>query len=232
MKFSALAGTPAARALERGSSFVKARNLVIVALMLASTACGGRKELEDGGVYVRRTVCPQAAIPAATGDITLFDPANSTDAAAIDVVATMTNLRAGCDEGADSIVSTASFDVVATRRDAGPARTVVVPYFDIAMQGGADVVAKRIGHIAVEFPAGGLRGVGRGQGTVRISRAATVLPENVRAELTKPRKVGEADAAIDPLSNPAIRAAVARATFEHLVGFQLTQAQLRYNATR
>ena len=28
------------------------------------------------------------------------------------------------------------------------------------------------------------------------------------------------------------RAAVAQATFEHLVGFQLTDAQLRYNATR
>ena len=31
---------------------------------------------------------------------------------------------------------------------------------------------------------------------------------------------------------PTIRDAVARATFEHLVGFQLTQEQLRYNATR
>ena len=31
---------------------------------------------------------------------------------------------------------------------------------------------------------------------------------------------------------PKIREAVARATFEHLVGFQLTQEQLRYNATR
>ena len=39
-------------------------------------------------------------------------------------------------------------------------------------------------------------------------------------------------AAIDPLSDPAIRDAVANATFEHLVGFQLTQEQLRYNATR
>ena len=43
---------------------------------------------------------------------------------------------------------------------------------------------------------------------------------------------GDADAAIDPLSDPKIRDAVARATFEHLVGFQLSQDQLRYNATR
>ncbi|MDQ3077600.1 MAG: hypothetical protein M3Q83_02025 [Pseudomonadota bacterium] len=210
---------------------MKARSLVLVALMLASVACG-RRELESGGVYVRRTVCPQVAIPAATGDVTLFDPANRTDSAAIDVVATMTNVRSTCDEGAAQIVSTATFDVVATRRDAGEARTVVLPYYDVAMQAGEKVVAKRIGQVAVTFAAGSQRGAGRAQGTISVSRAATVLPENVRAELTRERKVGDANAAIDPLSDPAIRAAVARATFEHLIGFQLTQAQLQYNATR
>ena len=218
--------------MKRGSSFVKARNIVIAALMLATTACGGPKQLEDGGVYTRRSICPQVAIPAATGDITLFSPADRVDAASIDVVAAMTNLRSTCDEGAESIVSTATFDVVATRREAGPARTVILPYFDVAMQAGAQVVAKSVGHVAVSFPAGSMRAVASGQATVRISRAATVLPENVVAELTKKRKAGDVDAAIDPLSNPAIRNAVARATFEHLVGFQLTPAQLRYNATR
>ncbi|MCY7339284.1 MAG: hypothetical protein LH465_04945 [Sphingomonas bacterium] len=211
---------------------MKARSLVLVSLLLATAAGGGRKQLEDGGVYTRRTVCPQVAIPASTGDVTLFDPANRQDSAAIDVVATMTNVRATCDEGDQSIVSTASFDIVATRRDAGAARTVVLPFYDIAMQAGAQVVAKRVGQVAVNFPAGSQRGSGNSQAIVRINRAATSLPENVRAELTKERKSGEVDAAIDPLSDPAIRAAVARATFEHLIGFQLTQAQLQYNATR
>ena len=32
--------------------------------------------------------------------------------------------------------------------------------------------------------------------------------------------------------DPAVKAAVARATFELLVGFQLTEQQLAYNATR
>jgi hypothetical protein len=48
---------------------VKARKLVIAALLgatLAATGACGRKELEDGGVYTRRSVCPQVAIPAAT----------------------------------------------------------------------------------------------------------------------------------------------------------------------
>ena len=58
------------------------------------------------------------------------------------------------------------------------------------------------------------------------------LPEDVRAKLTERRKSGDVNAAIDPLSDPTVRAAVARATFEHLIGFQLTQEQLRYNATR
>ncbi len=37
---------------------------------------------------------------------------------------------------------------------------------------------------------------------------------------------------VDPLAEPGVREAVANATFEHLVGFQLTQDQLKYNATR
>jgi hypothetical protein len=37
---------------------------------------------------------------------------------------------------------------------------------------------------------------------------------------------------MDPLARPEVRQAVLRATFEALVGFQLTDAQLKYNATR
>jgi len=40
------------------------------------------------------------------------------------------------------------------------------------------------------------------------------------------------DAALDPLADPDIRAAVQKASFELLVGFQLTDEQLKYNATR
>lgn len=212
---------------------MKARSLLLVSLMLATTACGGgRKVIEDGGVYTRRTLCPQVAIPAATGDVTLFDPAGRTDSAALDVVATITNVRSTCTEATDPIVSTATFDVVATRRDAGEARTVVLPYFDIAMQAGADVAAKRIYQVAVNFPAGSRRGSGRGQATIHINRASTGLPVDVRNKLTQKRKSGDVNAAIDPLSDPVVRAAVARATYEHLIGFQLSSEQLRYNATR
>ena len=211
---------------------MKARSLLLVSLIFATTACGGGKEIEDGGVYTRRSLCPQVAIPAATGDVTLFDPAGRTDSAALDVVATITNVRSTCSDITDPLVSSATFDVVATRRDAGAARTVVLPYFDIAMQAGNQVVAKRVGQVAVNFAAGSQRGTGRGAALVRINRASTGLPVDVRAKLTQKRKSGDVNAAIDPLSDPVVRAAVARATFEHLIGFQLTQAQLQYNATR
>jgi hypothetical protein len=211
---------------------VKARSLLLLTIVLAATACTGRKTIQDGGVYTRRTVCPQVAIPAATGDVTLFDPTGRTDSAALDVVATITNVRSTCSEASDPIVSSATFDVVATRRDAGAARTVVLPFFDVAMQAGSDVVAKRIGQVAVDFPAGSRRGTGRGGATIRINRNATGLTPEVRAKLTQRRKSGDVNAAIDPLSDPTVRAAVARATFEHLIGFQLTSEQLRYNATR
>jgi hypothetical protein len=65
-----------------------------------------------------------------------------------------------------------------------------------------------------------------------VSRAAATLPADVERTLTARRKSSDPQAAVDPLSDPAVRAAVQRATFEHLIGFQLTDAQLRYNATR
>jgi hypothetical protein len=197
-----------------------------------ASACSKEGRLAETGVYVVRSACPQVGIPAATGDITLFNPSNRTDAASIDVTAAITNLRSTCDETGANVVSTASFDVVGTRRDAGPARTVVLPYFTVAMQGGTQVVAKRLGNVALNFAAGSQRAQTSGQATIQVSRSVATLPVDVRWVLSLERKPGDADASIDPLSDPKIRDAVARATFEHLVGFQLTPEQLRYNATR
>ena len=208
------------------------RRLTALALVLLATACSRDGEIAEGGIYITRSACPQIGVPAATGDITLFNPSNRTDAAAIDVSAAITNVRSTCDETGAYIVSTVTFDVVATRRDVAQARQVVLPYFSVAMQGGTVVVAKRVGHVGLNFAAGSARAQTAGQATVQVSRAAATLPEDVRRELTRKRKANDPDAAVDPLSNPTVRDAVARATFEHLVGFQLTDPQLRYNATR
>lgn len=203
-----------------------------LAVLAVLSGCNKEGTVEDGGIYVTRSTCPQVGIPAATGDITLFNPQGRTDAAAIDVVATITNLRASCTEDATHVVSTATFDVVATRRDAAEARQVTLPYYHVIAQGGSDVVAKKIGYVALNFPAGSVRAQTSAQATGRVARGAVVLPEDVRRELTRERRPGDPDAAIDPLADPAVRDAVAKATFEQLIGFQLTQDQLRYNATR
>ncbi|MEO7602410.1 MAG: hypothetical protein ABIS39_03985 [Sphingomicrobium sp.] len=210
---------------------MKLRLLPLLILVLVS-ACSRKGQIEDGGVYITRSACPLVGIPAATGDVTLFNPPQSRDAAAIDVTATITNLFANCNETGDRVVSNAGFDVVAVRRDAGPARQVVLPFFSVAVQGGTQIVAKRVGRIALNFPAGSQRAQARGQAVIYVSRSAATLPANVRAILTRRRKAGDPEAAVDPLSDPIVRTAVARATFEHLVGFQMSADMLRYNATR
>lgn len=206
--------------------------LLAVTLLSACRHPGALTDENGGGIYAVRSTCPIAGVPAGTGDITLFNPPGSTDSNAIDVTAAITDVRAVCQDSGDDVVSTVTFTVVALRRDAGPQRQVDFPYFDVALRGGAAVAAKQVGRASVVFAAGDIHGWTRVQATVRVNRGVATLPANVRAILTRPRKAGEAEAAIDPLSDPAVRKAVADATFEHLIGFQLTTDQLRYNATR
>ena len=206
--------------------------LAAVTLLSACRHAGDVTADNGGGVYAVRSTCPIAGIPAGTGDITLFNPVGSTDARAIDVSAAIMGLRAYCQDAGNDVASTLQFTIVGLRRDAGPARQVVLPYFDVALRGGQTVAAKKIGQAVLSFPAGRMHAQTQVQVSVRVNRGAATLPANVRQILTRPRKAGEADAAVDPLADPGVRSAVANATFEHLVGFQLTQDQLRYNATR
>jgi hypothetical protein len=213
---------------------VKLRTAALLALtpLAACRHAGDVTADNGGGIYAVRSTCPIAGIPTGTGDITLFNPPESRDSAAIDVSAAMTQLRAYCQDSGDDVVSTVTFTVTALRRDAGPARRLILPYFDVALRGGATVVAKQLGYVALDFPAGAQHATTRARASVRVNRGAASLPLEVRQRLTRNRKAGEADAAIDPLAEPGVREAVANATFEHLVGFQLTQDQIKYNATR
>ena len=209
-----------------------------LAALISLTLLGGCRhagELTDengGGVYAVRSTCPVAGIPTGTGDITVFNPSNSVEASAIDVTATMTQLRSYCQDAGSDVVSTVTFTVTALRRDAGPARQVILPYFNVALRGGSTIAAKQIGYIGLNFPAGSQHATTSARASIRVNLAAATLPANVKAILTRPRKSGDVDAAVDPMSEPAVRAAVANATFEHLVGFQMSRDQLKYNATR
>jgi len=202
----------------------------LAALALAS--CATDDIVEDGGVVITRSACPAVAIPAATGDVTLFDPPASRDARAIDVVAYITNVRSQCSESGDSIVTSASYTVNARRRDAAGAREIILPTFTTMVQGGTSIIAKRTSRVALRFAEGQTRATTTGGATTQVSRSATTLPATVRAKLTRRRKAGDVDAAVDPMTDPEVRTAVSRASFEMLVGFQLTPEQLAYNATR
>jgi hypothetical protein len=213
---------------------VKLRLAALAAVILLS-ACRHAGDItaeNGGGVYAVRSACPIAGVPAGTGDITLFNPPGSTDSTAIDVTAAITDVRATCQDAGSDVVSTITFTVVGLRRAPGPARQVMLPYFDVALRGGTEVAAKQVGQAVLNFTAGDVHAWARVQASVRVNRAAATLPANVRQILTRPRKAGEAEAAVDPMSDPAVAKAVANATFEHLVGFELTQDQIKYNATR
>jgi hypothetical protein len=200
-----------------------------LSLIACSTPNG---EITETGVTATRSACPAVAIPAATGDITLFNPENSRDANAIDVVANITNLRSTCDETGANIITNVTFDVQAQRRDARGAREVVLPYFAVVVQGGNQVIAKSMSRVALRFGDGEPRATVSASASGQVSAAAATLPAEIRAQITQRRKPGDPAAAIDPMADPAVRDAVRKTSFEVLVGFQLTQDQLAYNATR
>lgn len=204
--------------------------LVVLALL---SACARDGEIDQtGGIAITRTACPAIAIPAQTGDITVFNPASSRDARAIDVTANITNLRMACGDQSEDVVAEASFTVEARRTNTVGARSVELPYFATVVRGGSVVVSKRVERITLTFADGQSRASATAKGGAVINRAAATLPADVRAKLTRKRRADDADASIDPLSAPDVRAAVQRASFELLIGFQLTADQLQYNATR
>ena len=204
--------------------------LVVLALL---SACARDGEIDQtGGIAITRTACPAVAIPAQTGDITVFNPASSRDARAIDVTANITNLRMACGDQSEDVVAEASFTVEARRTNTVGARSVELPYFATVVRGGSVVVSKRVERITLIFADGQSRASATAKGGAVINRAAATLPADVRAKLTRKRRADDADASIDPLSAPDVRTAVQRASFELLIGFQLTADQLQYNATR
>lgn len=205
------------------------------AILFALAGCSraGEIDVTSGvGITAVRSACPVVGVPAGTGDVTLFDPVTSRDASAIDVVATISNVRATCAPTGDDLVTTVTFDVRARRARGEGARDVTLPYFIAVTRGGSQVAAKRVAQVALHFDAGQGLATTSAQATSTVSRAAATLPEEVRDRLTRKRKAGDEDAAVDPLATPEVRQAVLAASFEALVGFQLTQDQLRYNATR
>ena len=213
----------------------RTRLYAAVAIAAALAGCRGTGDLvvdEGVGITAVRSACPAVGVPDYTGDITLFRTPGSATADNIDVVGALTNVRSTCNETGEKVFTAATFDVLARRTDVRGARQVTLPYFVTVLRGGSAVISKRVGSVTINFADGQERAQVSGSASAYVDKAEASLPADIREQITRKRKAGDADAAVDPLSRPEVKAAVARATFEVLVGFQLSQEQLTYNATR
>ena len=186
----------------------------------------------SGGLNVVRSTCPAVAIPAYTGDISLFSPPQSQDARALDVTASITNLRTSCDQTGAIVHSKVTFDVVARRASPNGARDLVLPYYATVMRAGTKIMSKQESQVLVHFADGQYRATGAAGAGADIEKSLATLPAIAQRRIHRKRKASDADASIDPLADPKIKAAINEANFELLIGFQLTDDQLKYNATR
>ena len=214
---------------------LRTRLTAAAVLAIALAGCRGTGDIvvdEGVGITAVRTACPAVGVPDYTGDITLFRTPGVTTADNIDMVAAMTDVRSTCNDSGEKVYATTTFNVLARRTDTRGARNEAEHEFVTVLRGGTAVISKRVGEVTLNFADGQERASASGAGSAYIDKAEATIPADIRAQITRKRKAGDADAAVDPLSRPEVKAAVTRATFEVLVGFQLSQDQLSYNATR
>ena len=209
------------------------RLLPALALLPILASCSKEDDFDvSGGLNVVRSTCPAVAIPAYTGDVSLFSPEQSQDARALDVTATITNLRSSCDQTGAIVHTQVTFDVIARRASPRGERDLILPYFSMVMRAGTVIMSKQVSQVRVHFADGQLRATGTAGAGADIEKSLATLPAVAQQRLRRKRKASDADASVDPLADPKIKAAINQANFELLVGFQLTEDQLRYNATR
>jgi hypothetical protein len=201
----------------------------LLALALAATALAG---CQTNPFQVTRSSCPAVAVPTYAGDTTLFGSGASPDAGNIDVVATITNVRENCVDATATLATSITYDVIARRTNTVGARQLALPVFASVVQGGNLLVSKQIGSVTVAFADGQARATGQGGARAAIARSAMALPDAITTRIKRKRKAGDADAATDPLADPEVKAAIRAASFEVLVGFQLSDTALAYNVSK
>lgn len=214
-------------------TFVGRTSLGLGLVLALLSGCSRKGEVDEtGGIIQIRSACPSAAIPAGTGDITLFNPVGSTDSRAIDVVGVISGVKSTCSDAGDQLYTQATFTVTGTRSDTSTAREVTLPYFSVVVRGATSVVAKRVGQVKLNFAPGEARASVTASASSYVEKSAATLPPEIDQEIRRNRKPGDEDAATDPMARPDVRDAITRTSFELLIGFNLTPAQLQYNATR
>lgn len=205
----------------------------ILGCTLAGCASEGELVVDQGvGITAVLSSCPAVGIPDYTGDVTVFRSTGTQTVDDLDVTAAITNLRSTCDDSGEKVYSNATFDVAARRTDTRGARQVTLPYFSTVLRGGSAVVTKRLGSVTLNFADGQERAQTSAKAGAFVDKTAASLPQEIREKITRRRRAGDADAALDPLADTEVRAAIQRTSFELLIGFQLDEKQLAYNATR
>ncbi len=225
------------RAASRGQLLLVRRIVVVLKPRFAVAAAGaiallGLAGCQKNPLLVKRSVCPAVAVPTYAGDVTLFGATGGRDATDVDVVATITNVRDTCAETPNTLSTTITYDVVARRLNTIGARSVTLPVFATIVQGGNLIVSKEIAAVTISFADGQARAIARGGARAAVARSSAELDPKTQARVSRIRKAGDIDAAIDPLADPTVRAAIRASTFEVLVGFQLDDAGLAYNVTK
>lgn len=195
----------------------KMRPIIVTALALAGaaglSACRSTGDLvadQGVGITAVRSACPAVGLADYTGDITLFRQPGNTQAGNIDLVASMTEVRGQCDDKLDPVRQDVSFKIIARRNDARDERDVELHYFVTVVRGTNVVIAKQVASVKLHFAAGQSRAEAMGKGVGLVDRKEATLDRKVQERITKVRRAGEADAAIDPLTDPEVRGDVTR----------------------
>ena len=200
--------------------------LAVAGIAIAVAGC------QRNPLLVKRSPCPAVAVPVYLGDITVFGAGGSADAKNIDVVATITNVLENCIESADKLTTDVTFDIVARRDAGGPARSVTLPVMATVVQGGNLILSKEISPVAISFADGETRAKASGGVRTSVARDSATLSPEIQQRVNRKRKPTDPDAAVDPLADPLVRAALRAASFEVLLGFQLDEAGLAYNVAK
>ncbi len=111
-----------------------------------------------------------------------------------------------------------------------PPRRVTLPVFATVVQGGNLVLSKEIGSVDLNFADGQARAVGRGGVRTSVARAAShAAADEIQAKVNRKRKADRSRCRHRSAADPLVRAALRAASFEVLIGFQLTKPGLAYN---
>lgn len=195
--------------------------LAIVAPVLLLSACNSNP------LEVTRSLCPATAIPQHTGTMTLFSPAESRDADAVVMTASIFDLENHCVEGSPKVTSNLRFTIGAQRPNAAAEQSVNVQYFVAVVKDGKEIISKQVYDTALHFPAGQVRAQSVETVAAAIDRAQAIAAAGPAPGRDRKRRRDD-----DNVDDTFFDAAPKASAFEVLVGFQLTDAQVHYNMTR